>query len=260
MSTAHLLSGLDPRRDERLQRMATVLGLLGYTPTIYDESVCNKTHAANSESQLNAVDGMRVSYADNMAQKLSKLPQGDIIIATADWHHQVFRGTLPLYGGRYSGTPVVEMWVDYPGCFAQWVTFASAFTMNYELGRLGFEEWNPRWIVASPYIVAEEVKPATVGVYHSDPPHSLRFLERMGHSVIPIAPDYGVWHELIEHGKNGFLYRSEEGRKLAEESVLWVNAKEMLYWLTTYYSAENAALALRSYLDKVTDAGKNHRS
>lgn len=156
MSTAHLLSGLDDR-EERLASMQTVLSQLGFVVKSYGYDVCDETHAFNAESQLSVRNGMQTSYCDKMAANLRSLPPGDVVIATADWHHLIFRGLLNLNDGRYEGTPVVELWVDYPGSFANWRVFSSYFILGYTMGQLGLETWSPRWIVADE--TAESLKP-----------------------------------------------------------------------------------------------------
>lgn len=231
--------------------MDYLLTQMGFEPKIYADKYVSDEQVFAMETQLSVPDGRRTSYADSVLPHLEKAAKGDIIIATESWHAQVFRGLLDKNYGRIGNAPVVELWIDYLGSFAHYRVFSSHAVMMAEMG-IGTPAWNRRWIVADPYVPCALSSKTVPMVKEPTDPFSTEHLYWMAQGVPVVAPDFAVWHETIQHGGSGFLYRSSEGREKALDYAADIPSATIVQIMSERYSLQKAQEYLVYYLLRVT--------
>ncbi len=260
MATAYLLKEpLEKPTSRREAAMHLVLTQLGFTVFPFGEQITSKENIDNMQTQLNTSEALYASYADAAFGALkANAKAGDVIVATAPWQATVFRGTLAASGGFINGAPVIELWIDYVDSFARFRVFGTHFTRAVQYGRDYNIKYNPDWIVAKPCILKETMPSAHVEeTIEPTDPHSLSFLVNMARGTKVIAPDYGAWAELIQHGSTGLLYRTERGLDTAKKTLSQLNHETIVNWVAEHCSPQEAVDSVASYFTRII--GYNHR-
>jgi hypothetical protein len=225
MRKAYLLLDAASPRVDRLMRMAEVLHSLEYEPEIVewpDERVVNSL-----DTQYGTDYPEYAAYAYVARIDLKRACKTDLIVATAPWHADIFRGLDKEERGHFYGAPIIELWVDYPESFARFRVFASECYRMWAVSEGQVKAWTKScedWIVSLPYYPLVDSCRGNMEV-HSTVDHSLNHMEFMQMGIPIIAPEWGVWKETIEHGRSGILYRTERGRKTAEDLAYKISSQ-----------------------------------
>jgi len=256
MATCHILSELSDVTD-RLQRergAAAVFERLGFKVKLWDRSICDAVRAEHMPVQhpnfAAALSGWQADFADQVAAKLEP-EAGDVIVAAAAWHAAIFKGLLRQSGGRHKGAPVLELFVDYADSFAVW----RAFTSYYAMGLAAAAErcgWDERWVVADPCVL-ELPNPESAAIIYdanASAPMDAAYLVHMVRGSLVIAPDFGSWHELVDQGITGLLYRTEVGHAKCLDFAPRINRRRVQEEAARRFGVDAAALAIRPWLER----------
>jgi hypothetical protein len=254
MSRAWILSEVvHERREDRLQRLKTVLEACGFEPWVLDRKICDE-HAVKRILVQHTIEPWRISYCDQVLPRLAQAKPGDVIIATEGWHQDVFRGLL---GAAWDGPPVVEVWIDYTNSFAPWRAFSTEYCRTLTLG-VNFEKrtWNERWIVAYPYFTQQPISSLEIFEDNSDG-MDLAYMEYMIKGVPVLAPDWGAFTETIEHGKAGMRYKSAQAREYARKKIVEIPSAHVIQAVASRFTLEQAKVTLGAFLKRAIHEGTN---
>lgn len=233
---------------------ASLFRQLGFSVEVFGANLVDQERAMNLETQLGVQSGVYADYADRVLPRLMQLANNDgVVIVLEEWHQQCFKGTLDASQGKIGKMPVVELWIDYPSPFAAFRVYANRFTYTYSLTKSGmkYQKW---WIAAPQFVQIQVSKPSLeIQVYEKDvAPFSTDFLLHSSRGIPVIAPDWGSFSEEIVHGMNGFLYRTEEGKKKAHEEAKRLPSRTIFETLNRHHGFEVAAAHVANFLKRIS--------
>jgi len=200
-------------RKKRLQKLCRVIEACGFEVAVLGRDVCDE-HMVKRVLVQHQGDPWQISYCDRTLRHLDKAREGDVIVATEEWHADIFRGIDFL---AWDGAaPVVEAWIDYQNPFTYWRSYSTEYCRAYTCGRQDVCGWTHNYFVTYPFIEEQTVVPSLevceiMGWDGIDLPHwkALEF------GIPVLAPAWGTYPETLQHGKSGVMYQTPEGRDAA---------------------------------------------
>lgn len=260
MNQAWILTEVGSNQDKRvsrLQNLTSVIEACGFKARILGREGCDE-HAVKRVLIQHTDEPWRISYCDHALQHLEAAKNGDVIIATEDWHSYVFRGLL---NAVWDGPPVVEVWIDYLNSFAPWRAFSTEYCRTLTLGLNGGDRsWNPRWTVTYPYFEPQEQLAILETFEAAGDGLDLSHVEHMIKGVPVLAPDCGTFVETVEHGKSGIRYKSPKAREYGRDRVLEIQSTVVARAAGERFSLEQARLALGAFLKRAIHEGTHKTS
>ena len=256
MATCHILSELSDvtGRLPRERGATAVFERLGFKTRLWDRSVCDATRAEHMPVQhpnfSSPHDGWKVDFADQV--NLGLEPEaGDVVVALAAWQSIVFKNLLASERGRFKGAPVLELFIDYTGSFAVW----RAFTSYYAMGLAAAADccvWDERRIVSDPCVPGTINPESETTLYNANAsaPLDVSYLVNMVGGFLIVAPDFGSWHELVDQGVTGLLYRTEAGHAKCLEFAPNLNRQRLLDAAGSRFGVDTVATRLKPWVER----------
>ncbi len=245
MSREHWLSP-----DAKTLRLSQVLTELKYSVLILGKEACDPKRVEQLETQTLVRNGWKAEYGEQAFGWLKRQAGPDAqIFLTQPWHHDCLRGLTR--GGYYRESAVVETWIDYPQASAHFRVYPTRFHRNLAAGMALHGGFRPEWAVARPYVPRQAEE--TLSIHQVKPSNalSLAFLEFLARGVPVVAPDWGVWQELIEPGRAGALYSDPARVDEAVVRAAQIAGTTVLDYAEQAFSKRRAAVELAPFLEMI---------